>query len=179
MLGRVTLLAVLAAALAAAQSELPQARFLPVGDTFRDAGIPPAQIRQITALVEKTSFDAPDSWEQELRIRRVALGQADVLVVRGTDLLCGATGNCQAWVLLRSRQQWRNLIVGVGPLASGLGFEGQVSNGFKNLVLVTNAGGQKHRYTRYRFDGTGSTVNFTVPAIVSMSSPCLSGEARP
>jgi len=88
-----------------------------------------------------------------LRISRVALGQADVLVVRGTDLLCGATGNCQAWVLLRSRQQWRNLIVGVGPLASGLGFEGQVSNGFKNLVLVTNAGGQKHRYTQCRFDG--------------------------
>jgi hypothetical protein len=28
-----------------------------------------------------------------------------------------------------------------------------VTSGLKNLVLVTNAGGQKDRYTRYRFDG--------------------------
>jgi hypothetical protein len=115
MIGRITILAALAAPLASAQSELPEARFLRVDYTFRDAGIPRSQIRQITAQIEKTSFDAPDSWEQELRIRRVALGQADVLVVRGTSLLCGATGNCQAWVFLRSQQQWRNLIQGPAP----------------------------------------------------------------
>lgn len=153
MPGRITILGALAAALASAQSELPEARFLRVGYTFREAGIPPAQIRQITAQIEKTSFDAPDSWEQELRIRRVALGPADILVVRGASLLCGATGNCQAWVFLRSRQQWKNLIQGDAPLASGLGFEEQLTSGLKNLVLVTNAGGQKDRYTRYRFDG--------------------------
>jgi hypothetical protein len=153
MLGRITILAALAASLASAQSELPEARFLRVDYTFRDAAIPPSQIRQITAQIEKTSFDAPDSWEQELRIRRVAMGQADVLVVRGTSLLCGATENCQAWVFLRSQQRWRNLIQGPAPLASGLGFEERVSAGLKNLVLVTNAGRQKDRYTRYRFNG--------------------------
>lgn len=59
----------------------------------------------------------------------------------------------QAWVFLRSQQGWRNLIQEAAPLASGLGFEERVTNGLKNLVLVTNAGGQKDRYTRYRFNG--------------------------
>jgi hypothetical protein len=58
MLGRITILAALAAPLASAQSELPEARFLRVDYTFRDAAIPPSQIRQITAQIAKTSFDA-------------------------------------------------------------------------------------------------------------------------
>jgi hypothetical protein len=105
----------------------------------------------------------------------VALGQADVLVVRGTSLLCGATGNCQSWVFLRSQQQWRNLIQGAAPLASGLGFEERVSAGLKNLVLVTNAGGQKDRYTRYAL-AASSTVPAT--ALMSILSPAPRANPR-
>jgi hypothetical protein len=144
---------VLAPVFSVAQAQLPEARFIRVEFTFSRAGIPPAEVRQVVKQIGSTSFDMPNSWDDELRVRRMALGEADVLVVRGTTLLCGGTGNCQTWVFLRAKAQWRSLIAGDAPLASGLGFEDVDKGALKNLVLVANAGGQKDRYTRYRYDG--------------------------
>jgi len=40
-----------------------------------------AERKQIIDQVENTSFDAPDSWDTELRVRRISLGQADGLII--------------------------------------------------------------------------------------------------
>ena len=118
-----------------AQPEVPDAHFVIVQTSIRVAGLTSAEMRQIKAEAEKTSFDTPDSWEDELRARRVSSGASEMLVVRGTRLLCGGTGNCQVWVFVR------------------LAFEDEANNGVSNLLLVADLGGGKDRYTRYRFDG--------------------------
>jgi hypothetical protein len=138
---------------ASAQPEVPDAHFVIVQTSIRVAGLTSAEIRQIKAEVEKTSFDTPDSWEDELRARRVSSGASEMLVVRGTRLLCGGTGNCQVWVFVRLKNQWKPTIGQQAPIASGLAFEDETNHGVNNLLLVANLGGDKDRYTRYRFDG--------------------------
>jgi hypothetical protein len=64
-------------------------------DDIAAAKLPPAEVRQILDHVEQTSFDVPDSWPTELRLPRMSIAGSDGLVVRGTALLCGGTGNCQ------------------------------------------------------------------------------------
>src|SRR3954464_11105232 len=128
MPGRLIAALLLAPVFSVAQTQLPDARFVRVELTFSRAGISSAEVRQMVKQIEGSSFDTPDSWEDELRVRRMAVGEADVLVVRGTALLCGATGNCQTWVFLRAKQ-WRSVIGGDAPLASGLGFEDVPSAG--------------------------------------------------
>jgi len=41
-------------------------------------------MKQIYESLESTSFDTPDSWEKELRTRRVSLGNGKELVVQGS-----------------------------------------------------------------------------------------------
>jgi hypothetical protein len=152
-LGAISWLGVPAGVAQAPKLELPAARFLPVNFTFQVAEVPPAQIRQIVAEVEKSSFDHPASWEKELRVEREALGAAEVLIVRGTELLCGGTGNCQTWVFLHRQGRWVNLFPGQAPLASGLGFEQKSSLGIRNAVTVTALDAKKDRYTIWTFNG--------------------------
>src|SRR5262249_37615621 len=76
---------------------------LSLDETFLAAKLDAVERKQIIDQVEKTSFDVPDSWESELRVRRVSLGEAEGLIVRGTQLLCGGTGNCETWVFRRSQ----------------------------------------------------------------------------
>ena len=121
--------------------------------TFRAAGLSAVEIRQVVAQVENSSFDTPDSWDEELRVRRVPWVESEVLVVRGTRLLCGATGNCQVWVFRRAGKQWRSTFEKDAPLASGLGFTDRTTAGLNDLLLVSSLGGDKDRYTHYRFDG--------------------------
>lgn len=148
--------------------ELPSARFLTVNYTFQVAEVPQLEVRQIVTQVEKSSFDRPKSWENELRVRRVALGASEVLIIRGSDLLCGATGNCQTWVFLHRRGQWIDLFPSQAPMASGLGFEERGSLGLKDAVTVTALGPDMDRYTVWRFDGR-----------VYRAVECLSVEASP
>ena len=82
---------------------------LSADETFLAAKLTAAEQKQIIDQVENTSFDVPDSWEAELRVRRVSLGDSDGLVIRGTKLLCGGTGNCQTWVFRRSAGKWLNI----------------------------------------------------------------------
>lgn len=69
---------------------LPQMQSLTAKDTWAAAKLSPAEIQQITAAVEDSAFDTPDSWEQELRVRRVDLGGGPG-IAQGTKLLCGGT----------------------------------------------------------------------------------------
>src|SRR5882724_6976050 len=82
---------------------------LSANETFPAAKLTAAEQKEIIDQVESTSFDAPDSWETELRVRRVSLGESDGLVIRGTHLLCGGTGNCETWVFRNSQGKWLNL----------------------------------------------------------------------
>ena len=57
------------------------------------------------------------------------------------------------WVFVRLKNRWNLAFAQKAPLASGLGFEDEANQGVNNLILVSNLGGDKDRYTRYRFDG--------------------------
>jgi hypothetical protein len=52
---------------------------LSADETFLAARLTAAERKQIIDQVENTSFDAPDSWDTELRVRRISLGRADAL----------------------------------------------------------------------------------------------------
>jgi hypothetical protein len=112
-----------------------------------------AEQKQIIDQVEKTSFDAPDSWESELRARRVSLGQSEGLLIRGTHLLCGGTGNCETWVFRRSRGDWLNLFDHEAPIVSGFGFEHEAAAGIRNLFVSANGSGSTEHRILFKFDG--------------------------
>src|SRR5438874_12988101 len=88
---------VLAPALAQAVAQRPGSPG--ADDTLQAAHLSRSEIQQIIAAVEANAFDTPASWTDELRAARVDLGSEPGLVVRGSHLLCGATGNCQVFVL--------------------------------------------------------------------------------
>src|SRR5438445_8979296 len=95
---------------------------LKVSETLRSAKLSLSEIMQICEQLETTSFDVPDSWETELRGRRVSLGNEEGLVIQGIELLCGGTGNCQTWVLCRSNGKWLTMFKDQSPIASAFVF---------------------------------------------------------
>jgi len=54
---------------------------------------------------EASAYDTPDSWRAEVRVKRIDLAGTPGLVVQGSKLLCGATGNCQIWIYRESGDQ--------------------------------------------------------------------------
>jgi hypothetical protein len=122
-------------------------------ETFLAAKLTEAEQRQIIDQVEKTSFDAPDSWDSELRARRVSLGESEGLLIRGTKLLCGGTGNCETWVFRRSRGDWLNLFDHEAPIVSGFGFEQDAAGGIKNFLVSANNSAAKENRILFKFDG--------------------------
>src|SRR6185437_8702566 len=111
---------------------------LSANETFRAAKLTAAEQEQIINQVENSSFDVSDSWETELRVRRISLGQANGLIIRGTRLLCGGTGNCETWVFRQSSEKWLNMFEQQAPIVSALGFEQEASGGIKNLLVSAN-----------------------------------------
>ena len=77
-----------------ASPALPQAQGLGPKDTFAAARLSAKEIHEIVEGVEPSAYDTPDSWNKELRVRRVDLGGSPGIVVQGSKLLCGGTGNC-------------------------------------------------------------------------------------
>ena len=141
-----------------AQTSNPPPRismFLNLGnqETFLAAKLTAAERKQIIDQVENTSFDVPDSWDSELRVRRVSLGEADGLVIRGTQLLCGGTGNCQTWVFRRSQGNWFNLFEQEAPVVSGFGFDQEATGGIKNFLVSANSSVAMESRILFKFDG--------------------------
>jgi hypothetical protein len=126
---------------------------LSANETFPAAKLTAAEQKEIIDQVESTSFDAPDSWETELRVRRVSLGESDGLVIRGTHLLCGGTGNCETWVFRHSQGKWLNLFNEEAPIVSGFGFEEETSRGVRNFLASANSSAAKESRMLYNFDG--------------------------
>jgi hypothetical protein len=122
-------------------------------ETFQSAKLDANAIKQISEAIEATAFDTPDSWESELRVRRVSLGETPGLVLQGTKLLCGATGNCQTWVMHRSNDHWLAMFAEQAPMTSGFGFDEETTNGMKNFVVVANSSAADSKYVVYHFDG--------------------------
>src|ERR1043165_9624335 len=75
-------------------------------DTFQAAALPPAEVKQVVEQVEDSAYDVADDWESELRVRRVDLRASPGLILQGSKLLCGATGNCQTWVFRKAHNKW-------------------------------------------------------------------------
>jgi hypothetical protein len=86
------------AVLFVAKPALPQMQSLGAKDTFNSVGLSAKEAQEIVEEVERSAYDTPDDWKKELRVRRVDLGNSPGLVVQGSELLCGGTGNCQTWV---------------------------------------------------------------------------------
>jgi hypothetical protein len=125
---------------------------LAVTETFSAAKLSAKEVKEIIAGVEESAFDTPDSWEKELRVRRVDLGGGPGIVVRGTNLLCGATGNCETWVL-RSVGKWVSLFdTDQAPVAESFQLGPGVTNGIKGLTISANMSVDSAKRTTYRFD---------------------------
>jgi hypothetical protein len=121
-------------------------------ESFSAANFTPAEQKSILDQIASTSFDVPESWLAELRVRRISLGRSEGIVVRATRLLCGATGNCETWVFRRTAAGWMNLLVGEAPIASSIGFVRQ-NLPVRDLVITANRSANASALMRYSFDG--------------------------
>jgi hypothetical protein len=123
------------------------------GDRVAAAKLPAAEVKQILDQVEQTSFDTPDSWEAELRMRQLSIAGGDGLVVRGTEMLCGGTGNCETWLFRRAKGAWVNMFDGEAPVVSSFGFGRRVSHDVPDLIATAPLSAEKRNYVVYVFDG--------------------------
>ena len=123
-------------------------------DSFASARLSASETREIIAILEQQAFDTPNSWDSELRVERVDLGAGSALVVQGTQLLCGGTGNCQLFVLRRNDGRWASLFdVNEAPIVDGFQFGPAVTNGIKDLTATTHVSADQTTRVTYQFDG--------------------------
>ncbi|HKF51402.1 MAG TPA: hypothetical protein VKB26_03755 [Candidatus Acidoferrales bacterium] len=130
-----------------------QMQSLTAKDTWSSAKLSTQEIHQITAAVEDSAFDTPDSWEGELRVRRVDLGGSPGIVAQGTKLLCGGTGNCQIFVLRKTNDKWLSLFKADAPIGDGFQLGRSLTHGIKDLTVTMNSSAAKSGHTVYKFDG--------------------------
>jgi len=134
-------------------SSLATPESLGPNDTLAAARLTKQEIAQLEAELEKVAFDNPDSWSAELRARRIELGNSSGLVLEGTNLLCGGTGNCQIFVFRKVGGKWASLFDGQAPIGEGFTFGPGSTNGIKDLTIVANSSAQAESRITYKFDG--------------------------
>jgi len=134
--------------------DVPTRTRLQASETVDSLRLTPAESQQLFGELESHSFDVPDSWEKEIRGRRVSLGPgADGIILQGTDLLCGATGNCQTFVLRRANGRWTSLFEQDAPLAASFALLETSSSQIRDLLVATNESAESIKYTLYTFAG--------------------------
>ena len=132
----------------------PQAQSLGPKDTFAAARLSPKEVQQIIAGVEQLAYDTPDSWSEELRAKRVNLGSSPGLVLQGTKLLCGGTGNCQVFVFRNANNRWVSLFGDdQAPLAEAFQLGPGVTRGIKDFTVTANSSAEAGQRVTYKFDG--------------------------
>ena len=142
------------ATLLCASAAFAQAQNLGPKETFAAARLSAQEIQQITEGVEQSAYDTPDSWERELRARRVDLGDVAGMVVQGTKLLCGGTGNCQTWVFRKAAGKWISMFGGEqAPLADSFQFGPASTGGVKDFSVTANSSAEDSHRVTYKFDG--------------------------
>lgn len=122
-------------------------------DTFAAARLPKQEIAQLEQELEKLAFDYPDSWSAELRARRIELGSSPGIVLEGTHLLCGGTGNCQIFVFRKIGGKWTSLLAEQAPVGESFSFGPGSTNGIKDLTVVANSSVNAESRVTYKFDG--------------------------
>ena len=129
-------------------------------ETLATSKLSASEIKQIEAEVEASAYDTPASWAAELRARRVDLGAARGLIVQGTNLLCGGTGNCQTWVLRSAGGKWISMFASSGknncsepPLAEGFELGPARAHGIKDFTVSANSSARSGSRVTYKFDG--------------------------
>ena len=138
---------------------LSQVQSLDAKETFAAAHFSLQEAAEVIRAVSNSAFDIPDSWETELRARRVDLGTEPGLVLQGTNLLCGGTGNCQIFVLRKVNQRWTSLFGNEqAPIGEGYFFGPKAANGIKDLTVVANDSFDHTSRVKYRFDGVAYTA---------------------
>jgi hypothetical protein len=147
-------LLILNTVLICATAATSQMQNLGANDTFAAARLSAKEIQGIVAEVEQSAYDIPDSWESELRVKRVDLGQSPGLIVQGSKLLCGGTGNCQTWVFRKAGEKFLSLMPkDQVPIAEGFSLGPNVTAGIKDLSISANTGAESGKNTTYEFDG--------------------------
>ena len=133
---------------------LAQMQSLGPHDTFAAAGLSARAAHEVIDAVEHSAYDTPDSWEKELRVRRVDLGSYPGLVVQGSNLLCGATGNCQLWIFRKAGGKWLSMFGSdQAPIAEGFQLGPARSRGVKDLAISANSSAEVSQRVTYKFDG--------------------------
>ena len=122
--------------------------------TIAAAELSAVEINQIINAVKKSAYDEPKSWRAELRFRQVDLGMGRGIVVQGTNLLCGGTGNCQIWVFRRAKGNWVSLFKDdQAVLADAFQFGPTKTHHIKDLTVGTNVSADEATRVTYKFDG--------------------------
>lgn len=124
-------------------------------DSLAAGHVSAKELREIIAGVKKSAYDIPKSWSSELRLRRVDLGNGPGIIVQGTSLLCGGTGNCQIWAFRKANGNWVSMFANDQTiLAEGFNFGPAVTHHVKNLTIVTNLSADERKRVTYKFDGS-------------------------
>jgi hypothetical protein len=138
-----------------AKPALPQMQSLGAKDTFDSVGLSAKEVQEIVAEVEQSAYDTPDDWKKELRLRRADLGNNPGLMVQGSKLLCGGTGNCQTWVFRKADNKWVSLFPSDRvPIAESFRLGPGVTGGIKDFTILANSGAETGQTVTYKFDGT-------------------------
>jgi hypothetical protein len=123
-------------------------------DTFAAARLSAKEIQEIVAEVEQSAYDTPDSWQSELRVQRVDLGASPGIIVQGSKLLCGGTGNCQTWVFRKAGGKLISLMPkDQVPIAEGFSLGPNVTAGIKDFSISANTSAESGKNITYKFDG--------------------------
>jgi hypothetical protein len=141
-------------ALVVAATAATQMQSLSTRDTFRAAALSPAETKEILKQVEDSAYDLPNDWQSELHVRRVDLGASPGLILQGTNLLCGGTGNCQTWVFRKAENQWVLMFAkDAVPVAEGFRLGPGLSSGIKDFTVQANLSAAAVETVTYKFDG--------------------------
>ena len=103
-------------------NQLCTAKTLWTAGPFVAANLTKADMSQLVPELEQLAYDIPDSWSTELRAMRVDLGVNPGLLLQGTNLLCGGTGNCQIFVFRRVHGKWMSLFEDQAPICERVTF---------------------------------------------------------
>jgi hypothetical protein len=123
-------------------------------DTFNAIGLSAKEVQEIVEEVEHSAYDTPDDWKKELRVRRVDLGNSPGMMVQGSKLLCGGTGNCQTWVFRKADNKWMSLFPNdLVPIAESFRLGPGVTGGIKDFTIVANSSAEAGQTVTYKFDG--------------------------
>jgi hypothetical protein len=146
--------AVLAVVLGLVVGVRSQMQSLSQKDSFGAAKLSAKETHEILDGVEQSAYDTPDSWEAELRLRRVNLGDTPGIVVQGTSMLCGGTGNCQTWVFRKTSDRWVSMMAGdQAPIASGFEFGTTFTHGIRDFTITSNSSAAASKRVTLKFDG--------------------------